>query len=81
MRIHREGLAIVLSVMIFFMVLYVLVAHFASCNTLLCYSTGIAGILLVTFTLFFFRNPVRKVSSDQSIVYAPADGKIIAIEA
>lgn len=80
MRIHKEGLIIVLSVLIFFMVLYVLIAHFAYCNTLLCNSTGIAGILLVTFTLFFFRNPVRKVSSDQSIVYAPADGKIIAIE-
>lgn len=80
MRIHREGLAIVLSVLIFFTILYVLVAHFAYCNTLLCNSVGIAGILLVIFTLFFFRNPVRKVSSDNSIVYAPADGKIIAIE-
>jgi phosphatidylserine decarboxylase len=80
MRIHKEGQAIILGVLIIFMVLYVLIAHLTNCNTLYCNSIGITGILLLTFILYFFRNPTRKISIDQSIIFAPADGKIIAIE-
>lgn len=80
MRIHKEGTAIILGVLIFFMVLYILIAYFIKSNPLHCNSIGITGILLLSFILFFFRNPGRKINADQSIVYAPADGKIIAIE-
>lgn len=80
MRLHKEGTAIILGVLIVFMVFYVLVAYFTNCNAVYCNSVGITSILLLSFILFFFRNPVRKINADQSIVYAPADGKIIAIE-
>lgn len=80
MRIHKEGTAIILGVLIFFMVLYILIAYFTNCNAVYCNSVGIIGILLLSFILFFFRNPTRRISVDQSIIFAPADGKIIAIE-
>lgn len=80
MKIHKEGIAIILGVLIVLMVFYVLVAHFTNGNTLYCNSVTITGVLFLSFILFFFRNPVRKISTDQSIVFAPADGKIIAIE-
>jgi phosphatidylserine decarboxylase len=80
MRIHKEGQAIVLGVLIIFMVLYVLIAHFSNYNALYYNSVGIAGLLFLFFILFFFRNPTRKISTDHSIVFAPTDGKIIAIE-
>lgn len=80
MRVHREGQSIVFGVLTFFMVFYVLIAHFTNCHTLYCNSVGIAGILIISFLLFFFRNPARKISKNPSVVYAPADGKIIAIE-
>lgn len=80
MRIHKEGQAIVLGVMIILMVLYVFITHFTNCNTLFCNIFVIAGILFLSFILYFFRNPTRKIITDDSIVFAPADGKIIVIE-
>jgi phosphatidylserine decarboxylase len=80
MRIHKEGTPIILGGLIFLIVLYIFIAHFTSCTPLYCYGIGITGVLFLSFILFFFRNPVRKINTDQSIVYAPADGKIIAIE-
>ncbi len=80
MRIHKEGTAIILGVLIFFMVLFILIAYYTNCNAIYCNSIGITGILFLSFILFFFRNPERKINTDQSIIFAPADGKIIAIE-
>ena len=43
----------------------------------------ILGILLIAFTLWFFRDPERKIpesaKNDNSIVLSPADGKIVEI--
>lgn len=43
-----------------------------------------AGILLIMFTLWFFRDPERVIPQeavlDQSLVISPADGKVVAIE-
>lgn len=81
MRIHKEGQAIIIGVLIFLMVLYVLIAYFTNCNEFYCNSIGSLGLLLLIFILFFFRNPLRKIKiAEPSVIYAPADGKIIAIE-
>ncbi len=41
------------------------------------------GFLLITFTSYFFRDPVRHISeeakNDPSLILAPADGKVIEI--
>jgi len=43
----------------------------------------ILGILLIAFTLWFFRDPERKIPNsalnDNSIVISPADGKVVGI--
>jgi phosphatidylserine decarboxylase len=81
MRIHKEGQVIIFGVLIFFMVLYVLIAYFTNCNVFYCNSIGTLGLLLLIFITFFFRNPLRKIKiAESSVIYAPADGKIIAIE-
>jgi phosphatidylserine decarboxylase len=81
MRIHKEGQTIIIGTLIFFMVLYVLIAYFTNCNEFYCNSIGIFGLLILIFNTFFFRNPLRKIKiAEPSAIYAPADGKIIAIE-
>lgn len=80
MRIHKEGTAIILGVLIFFMVLYILISYYTNCNAIYCNSISITVILFLSFILLFFRNPERKINTDQSIIFAPADGKIIAVE-
>jgi len=78
--IHREGTpTILISLVITALLCY------------LCYYLLGAGILttiitlvligLFLFIISFFRNPTRIISDpDESIVFAPADGKIVAIE-
>ena len=39
-----------------------------------------AGLAATLFTLYFFRDPERKIVADLGQIVAPADGKIIAIE-
>ncbi len=80
MRIHKEGQVIIIGVLTVFMLLYVVIADFTNCNPLYFNSLGLVGLLFLCFTLYFFRNPSRKIIPDSSIVFAPADGKIVAIE-
>ncbi|MEI6847921.1 MAG: phosphatidylserine decarboxylase [Chlorobiaceae bacterium] len=35
---------------------------------------------IITFTLFFFRDPERKVPEEKRIILAPADGKIVLVQ-
>lgn len=42
---------------------------------------GILSVVLFLAILQFFRNPIRElVIADENLIYAPADGKIVAIE-
>lgn len=49
-------------------------------NNFAKYTLIILGILLVIFTLNFFRDPVRTTPSGDNIVVSPADGKVIIIK-
>ena len=41
---------------------------------------GILGIFCFCFTLFFFRDPVRKIPKDTTAIVSPADGVVVAID-
>ena len=40
----------------------------------------VAGLVGLVFTLFFFRDPERKIVTSPGQIVSPADGKVIAIE-
>jgi phosphatidylserine decarboxylase len=44
------------------------------------WKAGLIPLLLVLFTLFFFRNPPRKISAADDEVVSPADGVVLAVE-
>lgn len=79
MRIHKEGRTIVFGVVIFCLALISIIAWTTAFDNL---SSKIAGLLIVLagcFVVYFFRNPHRPIHRDQSIIFAPADGKIVDI--
>lgn len=80
MIIHKEGRVVILTALIILMLLYVIVAEVTGCNSLCTTIAGFSGIFLLGLTTLFFRNPPRKIKTDADIAFAPADGKIIAIE-
>jgi len=80
MLIHKEGKSVILTALIILMVFYVIIAEVTGCNSLCANISGILGIILLVLITLFFRNPTRKIKPDVDLAFAPADGKIIAIE-
>lgn len=78
-KIHREGILIVAITLLIVLAANTIVYYSSNADTQ--WTVGIlSGILLLT-VLQFFRNPRREIQiSDDNIVYAPADGKVVVIE-
>jgi len=79
MKIHKEGIIVILIV--FFLV--------TSANLLiswLVHHTWIQSVLIIVSIIFFFlvvwffRNPVRNIIPDASLIVSAADGKVVVIE-
>lgn len=78
-RIHREGRLILglLALILLLLNLYIY-SHFLGIVPII---NIIISALLLFFFAYFFRNPPRKVFiDDTSLVVAPADGTIVAVE-
>lgn len=82
LRFHKEGKASILLVTLLAIVLSVCAWLFLPANLWWLKAVLIfISFDLIIFILQFFRNPVRAIAKyDNSIVYAPADGKIVVIE-
>lgn len=78
LKIHKEGYKILTGLGLFVAVVNLLVFWYFP-NALQV--VGIITMVLFLLVLQFFRNPSREITlTDDNIVYAPADGKIVTIE-
>jgi phosphatidylserine decarboxylase len=78
MRIHREGIPSLLISAGLWLVLGGLSAAFLPQWQ---WAVWVLFFIPVAFFLQFFRNPVREIPQiDNTLVYAPADGKVVVIE-
>lgn len=78
MKINKEGHNIILLSACLSVALWVAVILFLP--TWLCLVLSIAILAFLAFVISFFREPKRPYVSDDTLVYAPADGKIVVIE-
>lgn len=78
MKIHREGHSILLNLALFLALVNVVVRF--TIPALMTPIMVVSGMLFFGVVMFF-RNPRRVVKvSDNRIVYAPADGKVVVVE-
>ena len=78
LKIHKEGYKILTGLGFFFAIVNLLVFWYFP-NALQV--VGIISMVLFLLVLQFFRNPSREITlTDDNVVYAPADGKIVTIE-
>jgi len=78
MKIHKEGHRILIALALVLAVLNALIFAFAA--PFLTFTT-IASFIFFLLVLQFFRSPKRDIIiPNDNIIYAPADGKIVAIE-
>jgi phosphatidylserine decarboxylase len=80
MRIHKEGRTVVIGVVIFCLALISILACITDFDSLTSKIAGTFIVLVGCFVTYFFRNPYRPIQTDQSVVYAPADGQIVDID-
>ena len=78
-KIHKEGYIILLG-LCFILFVISLIVYMNYPKIIFAISTIISALVLVFFT-YFFRNPYRVVEiDDPSLIIAPADGTIVAVE-
>jgi len=61
-------------------VFVIIVISIIASNSYLKYSLLTIGVLVLAFTLYFFRDPVRTVPRKDNVVVSPADGKVIIVK-
>ena len=79
-HIHREGYKILGFGLVALIVLNIIVGALWFEYSLFKWLFLVSSILFYIFVLFFFRYPTRTLKQDLSLVYAPADGKVVVIE-
>ena len=80
LKVHKEGYAILFSLLTLLVVTNVIV-FIESPNRILSVVCLIISVLAYSFFLYFFRNPTREIEiNDENLVIAPADGHIVVTE-
>jgi len=80
MGIHKEGFTIIIFTLLIIIAINVSAHYIAPSNKFMQYFFYIITSLVFILIVQFFRNPDRSISPDESIIVAPADGKVVVIE-
>ncbi|MEB2776672.1 phosphatidylserine decarboxylase family protein [Algoriphagus sp. D3-2-R+10] len=80
MTIHREGRVLLFWLLIILVAGNYLIIYFMPDARVLSNVAVLGSIVLYLIILQFFRSPVFQLPSDDSLVYAPVDGKVVVIE-
>ncbi len=78
--IHKEGIKIISITFLFLALLNALLLIFLSSSFPLKLIIVFISFILILFLCFFFRKPRRSFSPDDHLIFAPADGRIVAVE-
>lgn len=80
MKIHREGYSTLFLVAISLIVLNMVLFLLVGLSSWSLVSVVAITLLIMTYFTQFFRSPVRIIDKDSKILYAPADGRLVAVE-
>jgi len=80
MTIHKEGRKLLFWMLVFLTGLNVALHQFLPEQDVLLNFSLLISVILYLLVLQFFRNPYIPLPNDESLVYAPADGKVVVIE-
>jgi phosphatidylserine decarboxylase len=80
MKIHTEGYKILIISFLILLLINIALYVPGSISQWLKLAVLIPSVSLFGFLLVFFRLPAREVAANNSIILAPADGKLVVIE-
>src|SRR5690606_11653705 len=80
MTIHKEGYTSIAIVVLVIFVANALVHYFLPQHVWATWLTYALSFFLLLAVLQFFRNPRRRITTDDNLILCPADGKVVVIE-
>jgi phosphatidylserine decarboxylase len=80
MKIHKEGRKLLFWMLIGLTAFSVILHWLMPGQQTLLNVVILASVIIYLLVLQFFRNPSIVMPSDETLVYAPADGKVVVIE-
>lgn len=80
MKFHKEGWPSLLIVVIFSAIMIYIAKFFFPGNALALGFSYLLALFLIVTILQFFRHPTRTHTLDETLIIAPADGKVVVIE-
>jgi phosphatidylserine decarboxylase len=79
MRIHKEGIAVLLFTLLLVASLNLVLSWLVK-NTIWQPVFVVISVVFFLLMVWFFRNPERPVIPDENLIRCPADGKVVVIE-
>jgi phosphatidylserine decarboxylase len=79
-RIHKEGYKTISVIFVTLVVAYAIINYFLPQQTIFHYFLYLSGFVFFLLIVRFFRDPERPLIINDSILTAPADGKIVVIK-
>lgn len=80
MRIHKQGIKIIVISLFVLLALNYFVLHFINEKHFFKLSFNILSVSFFSLIVSFFRNPKRSVKENEYFVFSPADGTIVTVE-
>ncbi|SEL79424.1 phosphatidylserine decarboxylase family protein [Parapedobacter koreensis] len=80
MTIHKEGYTSIAIVVLVIFVANALAHYFIPDNRFVIWTIYVLSFVLLVAILQFFRNPKRRIITDEKLILCPADGKVVVIE-
>jgi phosphatidylserine decarboxylase len=79
LSLHPEGMSIIKNLLMYLIIINGII-YFIAINEIIFLLINFVSLVLFAMVLYFFRNPERIAFPDEDSLYAPADGKVVAIE-
>jgi len=79
MKVHREGIRIILQLSVAVLLIVLLINIFFPHQTIFHILLYLAGALFIASVVYFFRKMDRKGSDDPGAVLSAADGKVVRV--
>lgn len=79
-RLHHEGFLILIGAFLLLVILNVVVYWLFKPTNFFAWLLPVASLLFFLFLLWFFRNPLRPVTPDESLIISPADGEVVVVK-
>ncbi|MGE4567904.1 MAG: phosphatidylserine decarboxylase family protein [Bacteroidales bacterium] len=79
-RLHHEGILILVGAFLLLVLLNVVVYWLVKPTNFFAWLLPMASLLFFLFLLWFFRNPLRPFTPDDSLIISPADGEIVVVK-